>query len=150
MSLADAFSADERRESFRRQFRPGVVVKLFCKFTDPQKEKRLLIVSVEPYPLFFVINSNTNEYKQKRPHLLRQQLLLQQSHYPFLEHDSYVDCSKVRGDFSKAEIEGIISRESKRLLGMINEDAVADVLTTVNDSVTLEPRHKTKIINDLH
>src|SRR4051794_12476435 len=115
MRLADSFSPDERRESFRRQFRTGLVIRLFCPFTAPPKEKRLLIVSVLPRPLFFVINSDRNEYKQRRPRLLEQQVILRQASYDFLDHDSYVDCSRVRDDFSQEEIEVIVSAELSRI-----------------------------------
>jgi hypothetical protein len=57
MTLAGSFPQAEREESFKRQFLPGVLIRLFCPFTTPQKEKRLLIVGSTAPPSFFVINS---------------------------------------------------------------------------------------------
>jgi hypothetical protein len=149
MNLAGIVSQQERLDFFRSKYGTGLVIKLFCHFTIPPKEKRLLVVSISPEPLLLVINSEINEYKQKRPHLRQQQVCLRQSENDFLDHDSYLDCSRVRDDFSEAEIERVITRDLTRILGTINMNAIAEILTVVDDSVTLERRHKDRIVSDL-
>jgi hypothetical protein len=150
MDLAGSFSHEERLEFFRERFRPGVVLKLFCDFTVPPKEKRLIVVSVEPEPLLLVINSEINEYKQKRPHLRGQQIAISSEECDFLDHDSFIDCSKVYDDFSSVEIENVVVNDTTLILGNINSRIVGEIMTVVDDSVTLEQRHKTRIISDLN
>jgi hypothetical protein len=149
MSFAGSFPSEERKESFSRQFRPGLILRLFCSFTSPPKEKRLLVVSISPEPLVFVINSEINEYKRRRSDLLKQQVCLRQSDYAFLDHNSYVDCSRVRDDFTLSEIEAIVANDPRRILGNIDSATAVEIVETVNDSVTLEPRHKNRVISDL-
>ncbi len=150
MNLADAFPLEARLEFFRGRFRPGAVIKLFCEFATPPKEKRLLVVSILPEPLLLVINSDINEYKQKRPYLRSQQVCIRAADYEFLDHDSYIDCSRVRDEFTQADIEQVITADTTRILGAINPDSIAEIMTVVDDSVTLEQRHKTRIISDLN
>lgn len=149
MNLGDAFPLESRVRIFRERFQPKAVIKLFCSFTDPPKEKRLLIVSINPIPLFFVINSKINAFKLKRKELLDQQVPIPASSHTFFEHDSYIDCSRVRDDFSVMEIEEIISQDISRMLGVISDDVAANIIEIVTDSVTLEPRYKNLIVSNM-
>lgn len=149
MTLASSFPQAQREESFERQFVPGVLIRLFCSFTIPKKEKRLLIVDCGPPPFFFVINSEINQYKQEKSRLLAQQVLLEHAQYGCMDHNCYVDCSNLRDEFSYDHIKGRLTAEPDRFLGRINPATLAEILTVVDDSKTLEPREKETIISKL-
>lgn len=96
MSLGNLFSQKDRLESLQRQFKPGLVMYLYCSFTIPKaKNKYLLLLDVYSQPSFFIINSNISEYYKSRKHLLHSQVLLKASEYGFLSNDSYIDCTKI-------------------------------------------------------
>jgi len=48
---------------------PGRVLRLFCSFTDPPKEKFVVIVATNPFCLGFLINSNPTEPQKSKKHL---------------------------------------------------------------------------------
>lgn len=150
MSLARSFPPEERLESFNRQFVSGVVIRLFCDFTRPPKEKRLLIINTSSRPHFFVINSEINEFKQDRRRLLEQQVLLEAAEYEYLDHDSYVDCSRVWDEFMFDEIKQALISDPGRILGHINSRSAGTIMTVVDDSSTLEPRQKELVISTLN
>ena len=93
--LGDFFPDEEKSQYADRQLKPGQVVFIFSGFTNPPKEKYLVIGHLGEKPLLFVINSSVHPYIQSRPDMLKCQVLLAASDYGFLDHDSYVDCSQV-------------------------------------------------------
>jgi len=96
--LGDLFPEHERQKYIGRHLEPGQVLFLFCKFTNPQKEKYLVVACTGKRPLLFVINSRIHPFIEKQPVLLKCQVKLSASDYDFLDHDSFVDCSKVIDD----------------------------------------------------
>ncbi len=119
-SLATSFPEDLRRGHITRHLTPGWVLYLYCEFTNPHKEKYVLLASYDTPPLLFVINSEINSYKRSKPDLLNCQVQLKASDYDFLLHDSYVDCSKVINCVDKGQIEAQLLASVGRIKGEIN------------------------------
>lgn len=149
MGLGDSFPPAERRESFKRQFSPGRIVRLHCSFTVPPKDKFLLLVCINPKPLFFVINSGINSFIQIKKQLLDAQIQIKGSDYNCLSHDSYLDCSKVIGCIDIEEIEEQIVQNPSRLKETINDETVSKILTVVTASRLIELKYKKSILESL-
>jgi hypothetical protein len=56
-SLGDFFPQDDKEEYVNRNLKPGQILYLFSKFTNPPKEKYLVLACPGSTPLLFVINS---------------------------------------------------------------------------------------------
>lgn len=139
MNLSHLFSDEEKLKSFNNQFTPGRVLYLFCNFTQPPKEKYLLIASTNPLILMFVINSEINQFKTRKPHLLNAQLPISVIDHKFLDHDSFIDCSQVvsQNDFSLKEIHSQVLKDMSRIKGTISQLLAQQIISVVNNSRTL-------------
>jgi len=62
MVLGDRFPKRERLASVRRQLTPWRVVRVFCEFTSPPKDKLLVIGRMGPEVQVLVINSELSAY----------------------------------------------------------------------------------------
>lgn len=78
-------------------------------------EDRVLVCSV-------LINSEINQYIQKRPRLLSCQVLLKGEDYDFLSHDSYANCAQP----VRAKLEAFMVNEMK-YCGLLNSDDLYQV-----------------------
>src|SRR5438270_2054717 len=126
MNLGDAFSLDEKKEAFRRNFHPRRILYLLCGFTKPApKEKYIAIGCSTPQPRVLVVNSRVSNFVQRRPKLLSAQIQLRAADYDCLDHDSYLDCSKAIDYFTEAIIENQVIRDMARIKICLNPDTVA-------------------------
>ncbi len=146
MDLKNRYSPAERLSFVRSLFKAGIVVRLFCNFTEPPKHKLLLIgaATCEP-PLFFVLNTEPTEYAMRNPRLRDQQKPIKKESNGFLNHDSFIDCSTAHDNFSLAEIEQALINDTTLILGSICPETVRVVLESLADSETLSPIHINQI-----
>ncbi len=97
-----------QKQLIKLKIKPGSIVHLFCKVTNPPKNKFIVIVHVdfeEDLLLCFFINSSIHPFIQSKPELYRSQLMLKQADYIFLKRDSFIDCSRVE---DQIEIDDLI------------------------------------------
>ncbi len=104
MAIWDNFPAKERQKYIHQHLVPGRVVLLHCDFTNPPKDKYLLLASLDPGPLFLVINSKISEFMRKKPELSKCQVGIGHDDHPFLRHRSFIDCTEV----NKIELDKIM------------------------------------------
>lgn len=88
-SLGDYFPEEDKEKYVDRGLKPGQVLYLFCGFTQPPKDKYLLLLCCTDPPMVFVINSQIPRFVKARPELLSSQVQLSPADYPFLDHDSF-------------------------------------------------------------
>jgi ferredoxin len=139
-----------RQEQYiRDNILPGQVLRLFCQFTTPPKNKHLLLVGLEPTPLLFMVNSHIHPYVRSRAHLKSCQVLLKASEHFFLAHDSYVDCRNACNSFSLDDIIMQVYRDARRLKGFINEEAQEQVVAAVKACPVLEKHYQNLILAEL-
>ena len=77
---------------------PGRVLRLFCSFTNPPKEKFVVVVATNPFCLGFLINSNPTELQRTKKHLSDELINVSaQDGYAFLTNPrpSVLDCTLV-------------------------------------------------------
>lgn len=128
---------------------PWQVLRLFCKFTTPPKNKHLLLVSTYPQPLLFMVNSHIHPYVKIRPHLMSCQVLLKASEHYFLAHDSYIDCRDIYTHFSLSDIVKQVYTDKQRIKGFVGEEAQEQVVAAIKVCPVLEKYYKNLIVEEL-
>ena len=146
--LGDRFPDHERNRFVRRHQVPGKILYLFCHFTNPPKDKYLVLASVDPRPLVLVTNSAIHPFIRRNPHLLQCQVRLKAAEYAFLSHDSFVDCSRVYW-FDSKEISAQLLVDANRVKGELSAASRAKITHAVQSASTLSPLHKRLIAKAL-
>lgn len=119
---------------------PGRVLRLFCSFTNPPKEKYVVIVATNPVCLGFLINSNPTGLQQDKKHLRDELVRVSKADgYDFLTNPepSVLDCT-LAADFEFDEVVAQLTQDSSRVLRMITDDTRAKTVEVVKESMTLE------------
>jgi len=119
---------------------PGRVLRLFCSFTDPPKEKYVVIVATDPFCLGFPINSSPTELQQSKKHLRDELIVVAKADgYAFLTNPqpSVLDCT-LAADFEFDEVVAQLTQDSSRVLRIITDETRANIVEVVKESMTLE------------
>lgn len=119
---------------------PGRVLRLFCTFTDPPKEKYVVIVATQPFCLGFLINSSPTELQRSKKHLRDELVSLSRADgYDFLTNPqpSVLDCT-LAADFAFDEVVAQLTQDSSRVLRIITDETRANIVKVVKESMTLE------------
>ncbi len=140
----------KRQERFiRENILPWQLIRLFCQFTTPPKNKLLLLLGIYPEPLFLMVNSKIHPYIESRASLKSSQVLLKNSEHYFLAHDSYIDCREVYTTFSLNDIVTQVQNDSQRIRGFINEETQDQVIAAIKASPILEKQYKKIVLAEL-
>ncbi len=148
MVLGDRFPEPERLASVRRQLTPWRVIRLFCKFTLPPKEKRLLVVHVATEVHVLVINSTLAPFIQGQPRMLQCQVALKKTNHTFLRVDSFLDCTRTYS-IPAQEIERQLVTELGRIQGEIAPKDRQAVVEAIRRSTLIERRVKAVLLASL-
>jgi hypothetical protein len=148
MVLGDRFPERERLASVRRQLTPWRVIRLFCQFTSPPKDKLLVIGRVGPDVQVFVINSKLSNYILARPDLKACQVRLEAADHGFLRVASFLDCGQVYL-ISAGDIERQLVEEPGRIRGEVSVGARPAVLEAIRTSRTLSRLQKGQLLSSL-
>ena len=116
-NFGDFFSKKDKNKYIDRHLKDGQVLYLFCKFKNLSKEKYLVLISPGSNPLLFIINSKIHPFIAEHPHLSKCQVMLKALDYPFLDHDSYINCSEVIEWFDNSQIRKQILGDISRIRG---------------------------------
>ncbi|MEP7168117.1 MAG: hypothetical protein ABI855_01980 [Bacteroidota bacterium] len=145
-NLGDAFPEEFKKDFAARNLKPGSVIRCFVFDTKPPKEKRFVILafSFDKIALgTLYINSEINPNLFRTEELRKLHLKFEIENRPYLEHDSYIDCSDIY-EKSFEEIKQILTNNSKALLGELNEKDFKLVSDTVKSAKTITPALKKK------
>ena len=118
---------------------PGRVLRLFCSFTDPPKEKFVVIVATNPINLGFLINSNATDLQKSKKHLSDELIQVSKADgYDFLTNPqpSVLDCTYA-ADLDLDEMVAQITQDSSRVLSFITDETRERVIEVVRESMTL-------------
>lgn len=109
-----------------------------CRHTNPPKEKFVVIVCKDAEYMGFLINSAINQFISKRPHMLECQVILSESDYGFLFHESYLDCARIYA-FEDAELFSGLE--------LVNDKTKAEIKAAVSKAKTIEKRYQNLILD---
>jgi len=148
--LGDHFPEALKKAKIQDQLIPGQVVYLHCDFAKPTpKNKYLLIASIEPQVLLYIINTSIHEYISSRDYLLVAQVEIDRDNHGFLDHNSYIDCTTTIRRFNYDELESILISDMSRLKGSVSADVRTQVLAATKASSTLPGREQDWILSSL-
>src|SRR5690349_122232 len=137
MPLGAGFPDEFLLAQIRRRLRPGVVIKLYRRMDDGQlHEKRFVVLHVDEHTVTCVINSEINQFIRTRPALLRCQVRMHAAGHPFMDHDSHIDCSRVRSFLTEEVIADLMSRP-EWILGNATDGCCDDIAAALKASETL-------------
>lgn len=133
MQLGDAFPLATREAAVDQRLVPGAV--LYLEVTFPEdgrvKEKYLVMVaSIDPDVLVFVVNTEVNQFVAARPELCRCQLTIDQASHSFLDYDSFLACHKTLA-IPRAQVSSDLVRDMSRYKGQISEDLRQQILGVI-------------------
>jgi hypothetical protein len=149
MSLGSGFPEEFRVAQIRRRLRPGAVIKLFRKMDDGRlHEKRFVVLHVDDHTITCVINSEISQFIRTRPALLRCQVRVRATEHDFMDHDSHIDCSRVRSFLTEEVIADLMSRP-EWILGQVGDSCCNDIAGGIKASETLSVAEVEKICSSL-
>lgn len=96
--LGDKFPLQYRKQFCDRHLKKGAVLRFIIDFTEPPKIKRLVVLGVNERlgrVAVCVINTEINPNVLRTKELRDLQLTLESHGRFYLDHDSYLDCSKI-------------------------------------------------------
>lgn len=97
--------------------RKGSIIKCLLNCVKPPKEKYFVVLGIFNEKVGFVfINSEINQSVNHSQELKSLHLLIKTEQYPFLSHNSYVDCCNITV-YDRAEIELKISKNLNCIKG---------------------------------
>jgi hypothetical protein len=133
MVLGDSFPVAAREAAVDQRLVPGAV--LYLEVTFPEdgrvKDKYLVMVaSVDPDVLVFVVNTEVNQFVAARPELNRCQLTIDQAGHTFLDYDSFLACHKTLA-IPRAQVAGDLLRDMSRYKGQITDDLRQQILGVI-------------------
>jgi hypothetical protein len=119
---------------------PGRILRLFCSFTNPPKEKFVVVVATHPFCLGFLINSNPTALQKSKKHLSDELIgVSARDGYAFLTNPqpSVLDCT-FAADLDFDEMVAQLTQDSSRVLGLITDATRKQIIDVVGESMTLE------------
>jgi hypothetical protein len=145
MNFGSDFPDDFKLAQIRRRLKPGVVIKLFRRMDDGRlHEKRFVVLHVDAHTTTCVINSEISQFIRARPALLRCQVTMQVAQHEFMDHDSHIDCSRVRSFLTDEIVADLLSRP-EWVLGNASENCRRDIMAGIKATETLSVAEVEKI-----
>ena len=139
---------EAKRKLIDVKLSPGRLLHLFCDFTTPPKEKFLALACINPDPWFFIINSDINDYVRKKPYLEKCQVRIDVANHTFLDHDSYIDCTRLHR-IPATEIHRQLGADFNRIKTVLSQNVKANVIAAIKFARTLSQEEKASILATL-
>lgn len=118
----------------------GDVYLLFCGCIREPKDKFHVVAYSEPRLRYFLINTHAAAFLLANPILAAHQITLKHSeHADFLKVDSVLDCSQIFGGATTSDIEDLLVKGKRVVLGRLSPNARRNVRRAVRDSELLSP-----------
>lgn len=127
----------------------GAVLHRFCEHTDPPKNKFMVVVSIKPRLIVFLINSKINEYYEIRG-LDHFHVSICPDDHDFLRHESYANCIEAHHAFDYSEMRGeIISDYNNIFKGFLSDDCLELVYNAAKNNNILRRGEQREIIDSI-
>lgn len=146
MALGDFFPASVRKAQTEKRLTPGAVLYLPVTFSRDGKTKEkylVLVASVAPKLLMFVINTEVNQLVARTPALSRCNLVIPQSEHTFLDYDSNVACHEILA-LDEDVVSSQMTASTARYKGQISDELKQQVLGVMS----MQPKTISKIHRD--
>ena len=145
MKLGDFLSKGEKTSlKLHKGIAVGAVLRISVDFTNPPKEKRLIVVGLHEDNIHFaavLINSEINFKINFSEDMIACQYEIKKANKEYLTHDSFVDCTELfKIDLStiKKKIEG----NPNLVIGHVEKEDLNGIIQTIIDSKTIKGKIK--------
>lgn len=119
---------------------PGRVLRLFCSFTNPPKEKYVVIVATNPFCLGLLINSSATDLQESKRHLSDELVPIGKADgydFPTNPQPSILDCTYA-ADLELDEVVAQLTQDPDRSHGLITDATRKKIIAIMKESMTLE------------
>ena len=150
VKLGELLSADARDSVIGSRLSAGSVIRVKCDFTTPPKTKLPLVLRAAPEVLVYVINSRINKFIRNQPKLLKCQVKIHVADYPFLRHDSVINCAELRTESNIGDLrDKMTGNITSAFLGKIKRGTVDEVIAATKFSPRIGKESKDLVIFSL-
>lgn len=146
MNLGDFFPEDLKENFAQRNIDLGSAILIKVPDIDVNYDKYIVVVSKDKHNVFLayvVINSFVNYNVNYSPYLKSLHVSIDKKSHPFLTHDSYVDCSKLR-EFPVEKVVDFLIANPERAVGNVDFEILKKIHITLTTSNTIEKIIKLK------
>lgn len=143
-SLGDFFPDAFKDQFGQDKVNIGVLISLMVPDTKPPKIKRMIVVGQDRANIHVVsvyINSRLNVNVFRTEYMQSFHIRLPSEGRPYLDHDSYIDCTQVH-HFSKDELVTYIAHHPEAYLGNLSPADLSTVLIKLAEAPTIKPAIK--------
>ena len=143
-SLGNFFPDDLKDEFSRRNVKVGSILRLKVKDTIPPKIKIFIIIgqTIEGFSLATLyVNTDINFNINFSQELIDLQIPISKDKYNFLNHNSFVDCSKLIIK-ERIEIEKILSQRPEAFVDDLSKEQIKYFREVVRNSITIKGKIK--------
>lgn len=144
--LSDLFPQSFRDDFAERNVQIGSIIRVFVRDTIPPKIKRFIVIGFSDDKVLLgtvFINSEINSNIFRTSDLRNLHVPLDANLHDFIDHDSFVDCSKIN-ERSFAEIKQLLSNDPECSKGTISEETMKIISTTLANASTISLSKKRK------
>ena len=130
---------------------PGRILRLFCSFTNPPKEKFVVVVATHPFCLGSLINPNPTALQKSKRHLSDELISVSSKDgYAFLTNPqpSVLDCT-FAADLDFDETVAQLTQDSSRVLGLLTDATRRRIIDVLGESMMLEGGIAKMIVKNL-
>lgn len=146
MSLGDLFPDDFKNDFAKRNIDVGKALLIKIEDFVINYPKYIILVANnndETVMAFVVINSEVNENIFPTPYLKSLHVSIDKAKHPFLDYDSYVNCSEVK-EFNRDDIFEFLKQNPERAVGNVDSETLNLIKTTLSNATTIPPFIKRK------
>jgi len=134
----------------KAKIKPGSIIYIFCDFIDDPHNKYILVNYCDKdIILVFFINTEIHPLIDRDPNQRACQIKLTQVKYPFLDHDSHLNCTEVIEGFDWDTIIDHLLVKGDDYKGELLKDDIVEVLVAVNSTKTISNFDKKLIMDAL-
>lgn len=112
-----------------------------CNTCTPRKQKYFVVALVEPLK-FFLINSRPTPFQLARPDFMRALAPIYSRSDPFLDHDSYVACNTLLGEYTPEEVEAEFELNDRIFKGDLSPQGCCEVRAALVDNKHLPRKYR--------
>lgn len=144
--LSDLFPQSFRDDFADRNIQVGSVIRVFVKDTTPPKVKYFIVIGFSNDKVLLgtvFINSTINQNVFNTEYLKGLNISLDAQMYDFIDHNSFVDCSDIK-ERNFVEIKHLVSNDPECSKGVVSEETMRIILTTLANTSTISLNKKRK------
>ena len=146
MSLGNLFPDDLKKQFALRNIDIGKAILIEIEDFEVNYPKYVIIISkndTEHLLAYVTINTGINESVFPTPYLKSLHVVIDKANHPFLEYDSYVNCSEIRS-FKKQEVIDFLISNPHRAVGGVSDDVLKKIHALLSTAATIPPYIKNK------